>query len=714
MKTAKENPQHIKISHCFGSYFISRFNFATIIKLMLRRLLIYFLFFLAFPMMFLHAQDPPELRCISVNSDGSITLQWIQPPDGTGFVEYDIFYSSSINGTYSLAGSVADYNTETFTHNAVNGMTASWYYYVVSEYGAGSSGPSATLRSMLLLLNSPNPETALLSWNAPANPLPSGMDDSYQVFMEYPAGLWSQVGTTTETNFEVSFQECNNNQDVVNFQVRLADPVGGCESGSSIMGETLFNYLKPAIPVMDSVSITPSGQVIIGWEPNPAQDTEGYVIYLVTGTNDSIDYVPGITTTTYIDPVADPCAASFSYALSAIDSCGNESPGTYDIPQNTLLVNDLEYDACLLTSFVSWNPYLNFNPPLDRYELFASENGGPFTRIATLDASTTGFLHEDLLPNTTYEYYVRAFSQGNQKSSTSCRKTFTTYDSPRPEFMYQRYATVNDEGDVEILFYTDTSAFVNQYTVFRATTQAGPYEEIGTVAPTAEPNLMYVDETANVYSQSYYYRISVTDTCGIETEIANLSRTILLGVTANEDRTNDLSWNTYSVWEGSVDRYEIYRFINDVIEPGPLANLPAGTTTYTDDVSQFGSSDALIDYIVIAYEGSGNSYGFQDESRSNIARALQESKVFVPTAFTPKGKNPTFRPVSSFITTENYVFAIYDRWGRQVFQTNDPQEAWDGTIDGQIANEGVYSWLLRYTTTGSEIIERTGNVMVLY
>ncbi|MBO9573853.1 MAG: gliding motility-associated C-terminal domain-containing protein [Chitinophagaceae bacterium] len=33
---------------------------------------------------------------------------------------------------------------------------------------------------------------------------------------------------------------------------------------------------------------------------------------------------------------------------------------------------------------------------------------------------------------------------------------------------------------------------------------------------------------------------------------------------------------------------------------------------------------------------------------------------------------------------------IYNRWGRQVFISRDPQQGWDGTIKGKVQLEGNY------------------------
>ncbi|RMG71712.1 MAG: gliding motility-associated C-terminal domain-containing protein [Bacteroidetes bacterium] len=75
---------------------------------------------------------------------------------------------------------------------------------------------------------------------------------------------------------------------------------------------------------------------------------------------------------------------------------------------------------------------------------------------------------------------------------------------------------------------------------------------------------------------------------------------------------------------------------------------------------------------------------------------------FVATAFTPNGDghNDRFSPVfSSDFPVTDYVFTVFDRWGRRVYQSRqyDPALGWDGRrSDGKPAPGGSYAWTLRF------------------
>lgn len=68
-----------------------------------------------------------------------------------------------------------------------------------------------------------------------------------------------------------------------------------------------------------------------------------------------------------------------------------------------------------------------------------------------------------------------------------------------------------------------------------------------------------------------------------------------------------------------------------------------------------------------------------------------------PNAFTPNGdgKNETFRP-GAFCPVTKYVFTVYDRFGRQVFHSNNPKEGWDGRVNGKKADMGTYIYYCIY------------------
>ncbi len=82
---------------------------------------------------------------------------------------------------------------------------------------------------------------------------------------------------------------------------------------------------------------------------------------------------------------------------------------------------------------------------------------------------------------------------------------------------------------------------------------------------------------------------------------------------------------------------------------------------------------------------------------------IDYSKVFLPNAFTPNndGLNDLFE-IRVYGNIAIDYFAVFNRWGKQVFITNDASRGWDGKLDGQPQPQGTYTWLVRgYDIDGS-------------
>ncbi|MBI3520727.1 MAG: gliding motility-associated C-terminal domain-containing protein [Bacteroidetes bacterium] len=86
----------------------------------------------------------------------------------------------------------------------------------------------------------------------------------------------------------------------------------------------------------------------------------------------------------------------------------------------------------------------------------------------------------------------------------------------------------------------------------------------------------------------------------------------------------------------------------------------------------------------------------------DIARILIEVKpdfaIYIPNAFTPDGNglNDVFQPLGVGIDEDDYRLDIFDRWGENIFTSNNFRKGWDGTVKGgsKMAEQGVYTYKL--------------------
>ncbi|MCB0596498.1 MAG: PKD domain-containing protein [Phaeodactylibacter sp.] len=75
-----------------------------------------------------------------------------------------------------------------------------------------------------------------------------------------------------------------------------------------------------------------------------------------------------------------------------------------------------------------------------------------------------------------------------------------------------------------------------------------------------------------------------------------------------------------------------------------------------------------------------------------------EQLLYVPNAFSPNedGTNDAFLPAAaSDVAFDEYEFKVFNRWGAELFGTDQFSEGWDGTVKGQRQNGGLYVWYVK-------------------
>lgn len=90
-----------------------------------------------------------------------------------------------------------------------------------------------------------------------------------------------------------------------------------------------------------------------------------------------------------------------------------------------------------------------------------------------------------------------------------------------------------------------------------------------------------------------------------------------------------------------------------------------------------------------------------------------DAYVFFPTGFSPNGdgENDALRLESRF--AEQAYWAIYNRWGQKIFETDQLDGAWDGTFKGEPQPAETYGYYLRAICPGGTELVRKGNVTLL-
>ncbi len=646
--------------------------------------------------------NAPDVRCISVNATGDVTLNWIIPPDPNGdFFRYDIYKSNTAGGTYTLVGNVSTYFTTSFTEIIAGGNTASRYYYVRTVWGAGgtnTSTPSDTVNSIFLSITG-SVGRPQLNYNNIHSPKLVTSSSGFDLYREFPTAVWSNFISTPNYSYIDTVTRCSI---FYNYQIQLKDN-SGCTSSSNISGGNYKDDTYPVTPLLDSISVDCSGQSHLGWESSSSPDCAGYIIYLknASGIWVAVDTVYGITNAAYTYTNIAAGNKSLDFRVAAIDSCGNTSP--MGLQHSTLFLK-ARFDTCAHNTVLSWNSYQNMPLGTIKYEVFCSENNGPYNYIGV--ASGNSFLHDNVSPGKTYCYVVRAFNSPLLISAKSNCACFFAGSPNASSFVYLRTATVNKTKTIDVSLFSDTLFSCKGFNIYRST-DGITYFSVGFVPFVRHTSYYwYTDDNVNTAEQSYYYKAVIIDSCGNPRYTSNIGQTMLLKVKNNNGNVFDnvLEWNNYYNWSGGVGGYYIYRVVNDTIQTNPVNFLSGSNTNYVDNVEGIVSESGKVGYFVEAVEGFGNQYNLVSSSTSNVAFAYVEGQVYVPNAFAVKGWNKVWLPVAQFVEKTDYHVMVFDRWGTKVFDTTDEFHGWDGGN----SEAGVYVYLIQYKNARGEFVELKG------
>ena len=89
---------------------------------------------------------------------------------------------------------------------------------------------------------------------------------------------------------------------------------------------------------------------------------------------------------------------------------------------------------------------------------------------------------------------------------------------------------------------------------------------------------------------------------------------------------------------------------------------------------------------------------------------------FIPNSFSPNGDriNEIFKPIISLANLNNYNLLIFNRWEHPIFESNDYNIGWDGSITGSSQKAAIGSYLYQVSfTDGSGVYKVQRGVVTL-
>ncbi len=373
----------------------------------------------------------------------------------------------------------------------------------------------------------------------------------------------------------------------------------------------------------------------------------------------------------------------YCFRIAAIDLCTNTA--TYSNIICSINLNLTIQDGANDLLWTTSTPSANFSVSRSVSNSNGNSTTDPFLNLAAADRF---YSDTDITCNTQYCYTLYADYNGGR--STSARVCGTSLSTVPP----------NDVSDISIAviengYYLEwlppTNALVDEYIIKKNGLRLGT---------TTETN--FTDATTNA-DVGICYSIEVKDQCGNRSLQDKSACAILLMGTIAADNTISLSWNEYDGFANGVNSYRIEKYYSGAL----VATNNATTNTFSEVDSN--PNEQIIVYRVLALP-EGNVL---PAAASNFITIIKPNNIYYPTAFTPdgNGQNDQFTVRGQFIVS--YQLQIFNRWGEMIFASDNPDAAWDGTLNGKPVDEGTYIFNLDAVDLSGREIKKNGSFLLL-
>lgn len=658
----------------------------------------------------------PEITQIIVNEMGGVTLFWDTHAAESDFDHSEVWYKQSYLPEFNKIPTSENFyhllNHFIYPEAQANSRLTSYYVANYNKDDVSVALNSEVVKAIYLSACF-STEKIQLSWNRMHL---SWTEHAFYIYRKAGNNSnWHFLDSTYNTNYldtpEPYYRDYS-------YRVFYKNPSNPTASVSNITYPISHSAHQPISPCITAVAMHSDGTTAIEWEKSPSTNVVDYIIYLKkdndtwkeldkTGSPDILEWLDQTT--------SEDCEKTRTYAIAAINDCGETGANYPDSSKSILVLHAPEYDICTNSIKLSWQPCENMR--VDRYEILFSENGDDnFAKYAEVAANDTAYSCADLTANYGCFKVSAVHERGHGKKPqtiTSCQYCMEILHQGKPEASAFRYISVMG-NTIEICCEVDTNAYLPKYQIERSETgMNGTYEVIATLEPNGTTMICTVDADLTLKTQktSYHYLLNTLDGCGNVFPVKNPSQSILLTATETEEHHATLEWNDYDGYLLGLDHYIIYRYINNEID----ATFSIITTsTYFDDTDPQLTDQTLTVAYRVAAVSRRNAVNPCDTAFSNIAPLKRlKNDIWFPNAFSPMGGNKVFRPVYSGLDVEVYEFTIFDRYGAAIYQTNEPGGGWNGRINGAIASVGGYGYMLKIKLKNGDRIERRGSMILV-
>jgi gliding motility-associated-like protein len=198
----------------------------------------------------------------------------------------------------------------------------------------------------------------------------------------------------------------------------------------------------------------------------------------------------------------------------------------------------------------------------------------------------------------------------------------------------------------------------------------------------------------------------------------NVSATDANGCEANSETI------TVETWEDPFADFEMSSTDTIIFEPIEFIDYSTSDSPIINWFWDFGDGNVSnLENPIHLYENEGQyniCLTIQDENgceskKCNIINIYENSYAYIPDIFTVNNDNinENFLPIIRGVLEDSYLMLIYDRWGKLLFSTTNHMKGWDGTHNGNIVTEDVYSYKISYITQSGKEKKYIGKVTLV-
>lgn len=452
--------------------------------------------------------------------------------------------------------------------NSTNGITASHTYTqngIFTPYLVAISNNGCTDTSYLPSVNVKlTPVASFIADSRGLCPLTQVALTSTSSGISNPVYQWT-LGNLISNQPEPSFTLSN--PGFYNVSLTITNDNGCYDTHTEVDFIEVYDTVPPPVTPILSVSVLSNTSVEVKWMPSQAfdlyeyrlfrynQSTTGYdLIYTLVDTNNANPNVNLV----YVDNGLNTLNNVYTYKVQTVDRCQYKLPLSQSLAHTTINVTAQTQGTNIK---VTWTPYGGC--PVSVYEINRIEVPSGISQFVGSVNGNSQLTFTDTTLSCPFPYSYRITARdlcGNPYHSLSDTAVATPVNSLAGQKVEVVRSTVIFNKNVLTEWTAPNMApdRVQKYNVLRSTDNFN----FTVIASVPAGNYSYIDNTVNVNSNHYYYKVDVINDCNISGAISNEGSSILLKSDWNQEKTK-LDWSEYEKWDTGVDYYIIEKRNSD-------------------------------------------------------------------------------------------------------------------------------------------------------